>query len=87
MSTENWLVVIGMLGSVIVAVVLIFNSRLETFKKQIDGTIDMKVSEMNTRLLDEKIKEIERENERLKNRNDLLIEHNNQLKEQVINTK
>lgn len=87
MSTENWLVVIGMLGSVIVAVVLIFNSRLETLKKQIDGTIDMKVSEMNTRLLDEKIKEIERENERLKNRNDLLIEHNNQLKEQVINTK
>lgn len=87
MSTDNWLVVIGMLGSVIVAVVLIFNSRLETFKKQIDESTDRKVSEMNARLLDEKIKEIERENERLKNKNDLLIEHNNQLKEQVINTK
>lgn len=87
MSTDNWLVVIGMLGSVVVAVVLIFNSRLETFKKQIDESTDRKVSEMNARLLDEKIKEIERENERLKNKNDLLIEHNNQLKEQVINTK
>lgn len=87
MSTENWLVIIGMLGSLEVATVVILDRRFIAFKKQIDESTDRKVSEMNARLLDEKIKEIERENERLKNKNDLLIEHNNQLKEQVINTK
>lgn len=87
MTTENWLVVIGMLGSLEIATIVFLDRQLAAFKKQIDGAMDKKLADFTGKLLDEKIKEVEKENERLKNKNDLLIEHNNQLKEQVINTK